>query len=171
MRPIHLAAAAAALLLAPGVAPAQDRAPCGPDLVCASDPDTVMHAMEKAGLKPTRSADNEGDPVISSEEAAYPFDVYFYGCEQHKHCDSLRFQVTFRKDADNTAALANKWNLGKRFLQASVPADGRFVVAYDVGTIGGVNQRNFADTLDWWQSMLGELGDFFAAELKLKPKG
>jgi len=56
-------------------------------------------------------------------------------------------------------------------MQASVPADGRFVVAYDVGTIGGVNQRNFADTLDWWQSMLGELGDFFRDELKLKPKG
>lgn len=171
MRPIHLAAAAAALLLVPGVAAAQDRAPCGAGLVCASDPDSVMRAMEKAGLKPKKLADNQGDPMIESEEAAYRFDVYFYGCEQHRNCDSLRFEVSFSKGTENTPELANKWNAGKRFLQASVPADGRFVVAYDVATIGGVNDRNFADVLDWWQSMLGELGEFFQKELDLKPKG
>lgn len=171
MRVIHLAAGAAALLLAPGIAHAQDRAPCGTDLICASEPDTVTHALEKAGLKVTRSADNQGDPMLTATGATYEFDVYFYGCEQHKHCDSLRFQVAFQKDGENTPELANKWNVGKRFMQASVPADGRFIVAYDVGTIGGVNQRNFADTIDWWQSMLSELGDFFQEELKPKPKG
>lgn len=169
MRSIHLAAAIAALFLAAGAVQAQDRDPCGAGLVCASDPDSVMRAMEKAGLKPKKSVDNQGDPMIESAEAAYHFDVYFYGCEQHKNCDSLRFQVAFTKEAENTTELANKWNAAKRFLQASVPADGRFVVAYDVATIGGVNERNFADILDWWQSMLGELGEFFQKELKLKP--
>jgi hypothetical protein len=171
MRPIHLAAAAAALLLAPGVAQAQDRGPCVAGMVCASDPASVMRAMEKAGLKPRKLVDNQGDPLISSSEAAYAFEVYFYGCEQHRNCDSLRFEVSFKQGAENTPELANKWNMGKRFLQASVPADGRFVVAYDVATIGGINERNFADVLDWWQSMLGELGDFFRTELDLKPKG
>lgn len=169
MRPIHLAAAAAALLLAPNIARAQDRAPCGAAMVCASDPDSVMRAMEKAGLKPHKIVDNQGDPMIESDEAAYHFDVYFYGCEQHQHCDSLRFQSAFRKEDENTAELANKWNAGKRFLQASVTADGRFVVAYDLATIGGVTERNFGDVLDWWQSMLGELGEFFQKELNLKP--
>jgi len=170
MRPIRLAAIAAALFLAGGVAQAQDRAACGAGMVCASDPDSVMRAMEKAGLKPKKSADNEGDPMIESEEGVYHFDVYFYGCEQHRNCDSLRLQVAFRKDPENTLALANKWNANKRFLQASVPDDGRFVVAYDVATIGGVGEKNFADVLDWWQSMLGELGEFFQKELNLKPK-
>jgi hypothetical protein len=170
MRPIHLAAAAAALL-APGIAQAQDRAPCGAGMVCASDPATVLHALEKAGLKPVQATDNQGDPVIFSDAAAYPFDVYFYGCEQHRHCDSLRFQVTFRKGAENTAALANTWNVANRFLQAAATPDGRLVVAYDLGTIGGINQRNFADAIDWWQSMLEELGDFFQKQLDLKPKG
>lgn len=171
MRPIHLAAAAAALLLVPGIAQAQDRAPCGAGMVCASDPDSVMRAMEKAGLKPTRGTDGQGDPMLSSAESAYQFDVYFYGCERHQHCDSLRFQVPFRKEAGVTTELANKWNAGNRFLQASISDDGRLVVAYDVATIGGMNERNFADVLDWWQSMLGELGDFFQAELKPASKG
>lgn len=170
MRTIRLAAAAASLFLVAGTGHAQDRAACGAGLVCASDPDSVMRAMEKAGLKPKKSVDNDGDPMIESEDASYHFDVYFYGCEQHKNCDSLRFQVAFKKEPENTLALANKWNASKRFLQASVPDDGRFVVAYDVATIGGVTERNFADVLDWWQSMLGELGEFFQKELDLKPK-
>lgn len=171
MRPIRLAAIAVALVLASGIAQAQDRVACGAGLVCASDPDSVMRAMEKAGLNPKKLADNDGDPMIESEGSVYHFDVYFYGCEQHRNCDSLRLQVAFRKDPENTLELANKWNANKRFLQASVPADGRFVVAYDVATIGGVTEKNFADVLDWWQSMLGELGEFFQKELNLKPKG
>ncbi len=171
MRAIHLAAATVALFLVPGAVQAQDRTPCGAGMVCAGDPDSVMRAMEKAGLKPHKIVDNQGDPMIESDEAAYHFDVYFYGCEQHQHCDSLRFQVDFKQGPENTAELANKWNTGKRFLQASISPDGRFVVAYDVATIGGLTERNFADVLDWWQSMLGELGEFFQAELHLKPKG
>jgi hypothetical protein len=170
MRIVHLAAAVAALLVTTGVAQAQDRKPCGEALVCASDPATVMRAMEKAGLKPKQTVDKQGDPMIESDEAAYHFDVYFYGCEQNRNCDSLRFEVVFKKEDENTADLANRWNRGKRFLQASVPEDGRFVVAYDVATIGGLTDRNFADVLDWWSSMLGELGEFFQKELDIKPK-
>jgi hypothetical protein len=170
MRIVYLAAAAAALLVTTGAAQAQDRKPCGEGLVCASDPATVMRAMEKAGLKPKQTVDKQGDPMIESDEAAYHFDVYFYGCEQNKNCDSLRFEVAFKKEAENSADLANRWNRSKRFLQASVPEDGRFLVAYDVATIGGLNERNFADVLDWWSSMLGELGEFFQKELDLKSK-
>jgi hypothetical protein len=166
MRSILLAACAAALFLGAVAAQAQDRSACGAVLVCASNPDTIMRAMDKAGLKPKLSTDNSGDPMIESDEASYHFDVYFYGCERHKNCDSLRFEVAFRKEPDNTLELANKWNAGKRFLQASVKPDGKLVVSYDVATIGGLTERNMADVLDWWKSQLEELGDFFRQELK-----
>jgi hypothetical protein len=169
MRPISLVAALAALLVLPGTALAQDRDPCGAGLVCASAPDTVIHAMEKAGLKPKKSVDTDGDPMIESDEGTYHFDVYFYGCEQHTHCDSLRFEVIFRKDPENTLELVNKWNAEHRFLQAAVKADGRLVVSYDFATIGGATDRNFADVLDWWKSQLEELGAFFQKELPPPP--
>jgi len=123
--------------------------------------------MEKAGYKPKLGTDNDGDPMIESAEAAYRFTVYFYGCENHVNCDSLRFEVLFEKAPENTPELANKWNQRKRFLQAYVRADEQFGTAYDVATIGGLNQRNFADVLDWWASQLDELGRFFKAELNL----
>jgi hypothetical protein len=157
-------AAAALFLAAPAFA--QDRAACGAGLVCASDPASVMAAMTRANLKPKLAKESNGDPLIESEDAAaYHFHVYFYGCEKAKNCDSLRFEVIFEKDEGGTPELANKWNAGHRFVQASVKDDGRFVMAYDVPTIGGVNERNFTDVLDWWGSMLGEAADFFTREL------
>jgi hypothetical protein len=154
----------ASCLILAGAAQAQDRDPCGAGLVCASNPATVMQAMEKAGFEPKMTKDDSGDPMIESDEAAYHFDVYFYGCEKGKNCDSLRFEVLFKEEDDNTLELANGWNKKKRFLQASIK-DGRFVAAYDLATIGGVNQRNFADVLDWWKSMLGDLATYFKETL------
>lgn len=168
MRLIRWAAVAAAVFLGAGAASAQDRDPCGANMVCASDPQTVVAALHKAGYQAKLSADNVGDPMIESK-ANYRFDVYFYGCEQKKNCDSLRFEVIFMKEPENTAALANKWNAGKRFLYMAVKDDGRLTVAYDLATIGGVNQRNFADVLDWWGAMLEDLNEFFEKELPPAP--
>ena len=152
---------------------AEDAKPCGAGLICASNPQTVMAALEKAGLKPKLSKDGEGDPMIESDESSYHFDVYFYGCVEHKNCDSLRFETLFEKAPENTPALADKWNSKKRFLQASVRNDQQFAVAYDVATIGGLNAANFADVIDWWNSQLNELATFFKEEVpaeKAKPK-
>jgi len=164
---IRLLAVAAMVSLGGWALPAaaQDRDPCGAEMVCASDPDTVFAAMERAHMEPSRTTDSAGDPMIESDAGPFHFDVYFYGCEQNRNCDSLRFEAVFAKGPENTLELANDWNASKRFLQASVKPDGRFAVAYDIGTIGGVNRRNFADHLDWWQSMLGELGSYFVERL------
>lgn len=175
MRNLMFAAAlAAGFGVLPAAAQEQEAAvqpPCGKDQICANAPQSVFAAMEKAGYKPKLTTDREGDPMIESDESVYHFDVYFYGCnKQHANCDSLRFEVLFEKAPENTPAFANKWNSGKRFLQAFIRDDGQMGLAYDVAMIGGLNQRNFSDVLDWWDSQLGELGKFFKTELNLPDK-
>lgn len=166
MRLIVMAAAAAMLAGWALPAAAQDRAPCGKDLVCASAPDTVLQAMLAANFHAKLAKDENDDPVVEVTGEPYRFDVYFYGCEQHRNCDSLRFEVSFAKEEQAGIALANEWNAGHRFLTAAVKENGGFILSYDIGMIGGTTKRNFADTLDWWNSMLGEAGDFFVKELK-----
>jgi len=70
-------------------------------------------------------------------------------------------QISFADDGTNTPELANKWNTKKRFLQMSVDDDKSLAVSMDVSTIGGLNIKNFADVIDWWSVMLGELNKFF----------
>jgi hypothetical protein len=157
---IALALAGGALFAVPALAVDPD--PCGANMVCASNPQTIVDALQSAGYKAKLGkSDTTGNPRIESAASGYNFNVYFYECEKNAKCGSIQFLITFADDGTNTAELANKWNNAKRFLQMSVDDDKSLAVSMDVSTLGGLNQKNFADVIDWWSVMLGELAKFF----------
>jgi hypothetical protein len=144
---------------------ASDPDPCGVNLVCASSPPSIVKALQAAGYQASLGkSEKTGNPKIDSAASGYKFTVFFYECEKAVKCGSIQFQVSFADDGTNTAVLANKWNSTKRFLQMSVDDDKALAASMDVATIGGLNQKNFADVLDWWSTMLGELNKFFKAQ-------
>lgn len=144
---------------------AADPAPCGPGMVCASNPSSIVKALQAAGYQAALGkSEKTGNPKIDSAASGYKFAIFFYECEQNVKCGSLQFLISFSDDATNTPDLANKWNKEKRFIQMSVDDDKSLGASMDVATIGGLNQKNFADVLDWWSTMLGELNKFFKAQ-------
>lgn len=144
------------------VAMAADSDPCGTAMVCASKPQSIVEALQSAGYKAVLSkSESTGNPKIESAASGYNYSIFFYECEEHARCGSLQFQINFEDDGGNTPELANKWNKDKRFAQMSVWDDKSLAVAYDVSTVGGLNQKNFADVIDWWAVMLGEASKFF----------
>jgi hypothetical protein len=162
LRPVLLAVAACGLSSGwSGTARAVDKEACGAAMVCASDPGTVVDALMAAGYKAKLTKDAQGDPKIESAASGYNFSIYFYDCEESKNCAALQFQVSFADDGKNTLDLANRWNANKRFMQMSVTEDKGLRVCYDITTVGGLNQKNFADVVDWWAVMLNELNGFF----------
>lgn len=157
-----LAAGMAVLALAaPSAAGAADKETCGAGMICASDPKTIADALMAAGYKAKIGKDSQGDPQIESAASGYNFTVYFYDCEEAKNCAAIQFQVSFSDDGKNTVELANNWNRSKRFMQMAVQEDKGLRVCYDLTTVGGLNQKNFADVVDWWSVMLSELNVFF----------
>jgi Putative bacterial sensory transduction regulator len=148
---------------------AVDKEPCGAGLICASKPETVVSALQDAGYKAKLSKDNGGDPMVTSSAAGYDFDIFFYGCVENKQCDSLQMKISFVKDPANTPALADKWNNKWRFSQSYINGKGLFVTAYDVTTVGGLTNANFASMIDWWSITLGNLKTFFDENLPPKP--
>jgi len=142
-------------------AAAVDKDLCPPDLICASQPETIVKALRDAGYQAKLGKDKQNDPMITSAAAGYSFDILFYGCELAVRCDSLQFYVSFSDDGGNTLELANKWNKTNRFSQAAISDKKSFIFNYDVSTVGGLNAKNFADVIDWWADRLGELNSFF----------
>ncbi len=143
-------------------AQAADKEPCGKAMVCASDPQSVVSAIQAAGYKAVlKNSKTTGNPMIDSAAAGYNYSIFFYECEEKKDCASLQFSISFADDGANTPELANLWNKTKRFSQMAVDDDKSLSFSYDVTTLGGLNQKNFADVVDWWATMLGELGRFF----------
>jgi hypothetical protein len=162
MRRLPLCIAAVVLASAgANAAYSKDTEPCVTGMVCASDPQTIVNALQEEGYKAKLGTDAEGDPIVTSAASGYDFDILFYDCENHEQCASIQFRVSFSKDADNTPELANKWNLDSRVIQLAATSDQQLRGNYDVTTIGGINKRNFADILTWWQDTLGELRKFF----------
>lgn len=154
-----------ATMAVPISAEAKDPAVCKAGLVCASDPQTVINALQAQGYKAKLDVDDQGDPDVVSAASGYNFDVLFYGCVEHKQCDSLQFRVTFTKDPSNTLKLVNTWNLDKRFGQMSLRNDGSIALNQDITTVGGLTKENFDDAIDWWNSVLGALPKFFDENL------
>lgn len=142
--------------------PAMADEPCGKDQVCASRPQSVVDALQAAGYKASLTKSKAtGNPMIESAASGYNYSIFFYECEKNANCGSLQFQISFEDDGTNTPELANRWNRDKRFGQMSVSDEKTLALAYDVTTVGGLNQKNFADVIDWWSVMLGEAGKFF----------
>lgn len=149
--------------------PAQAQSRCGTGLVCASEPQSVVSALQKLGYKAALGqSETSGNPKIDSAASGYDFTIYFYDCAAPKGCGSLGFTVVFEDDGTNTAKLANAWNKDNRFSQMAVNDNGTLAFTYDVTTVGGLNQANFADVVDWWQVMLGKVRGFFGEHQQKK---
>ena len=157
-----LAALAALVSLTSAQARAAD---CPAALICASNPAGIVSSLQAQGYKAgLGKSESTGNPKISSGAAGYDYTIFFYGCEKGAECTSLGFSITFADDGGNSVGLANEWNKDKRFSAMSYDeSDKTLMMTYDVTTIGGLNQVNFADTVDWWQTMLGQARTFFDA--------
>jgi hypothetical protein len=162
MRLVTFFAAGLFTLLA-SASPALAAVACPSGSVCASRPGEVAGALGEIGYKANlRKSEIDGDPVIDSAASGYKYTIYFYGCENNLNCTSLQLRVSFAQDGGNSAALANEWNVKKRFSTMSFdPKDGALAISYDVTTVGGLSNANFADVIDWWQTMMGEANKFF----------
>lgn len=152
---MRLMVAATALAVAMPAA-AQDK------LFDATDPAQIVEAMKEAGFKAELKTNDQGEPFIKSAANGSPFSVEFYGCEGQKGCQSFQFYSWYKKDPLYTLELVSEWNKLKRFLKLRIDQDGDLALSMDVSAVGKMTQANFADWIDWYQVMDGELDKFLS---------
>lgn len=148
MRIAPLALALALALADAPAAPAQT--------LDASSPWKLGEVMKAAGYRATLESDNAGNPVIRSGTGGVNFSIYFYGCRDGQNCRSIQFSSGFKLREPVEPALMNDWNGRKRFARGWADADGNTFLRLDMNLVGGVTEKNFADTLDLWSILLGD---------------
>ncbi|WP_176484529.1 YbjN domain-containing protein [Sphingomonas spermidinifaciens] len=132
-------------------------------LIDATDPAVIARAMQAEGYKAELTTNKQGEPVIKSGANGDNFTVEFYGCKGVTGCTSFQFFSWYKKEANFTPTLANEWNASKRFIKAAIDKDGDLSIYMDVTGVGKMTQANFADALDWFAVMQGEVQKFLAA--------
>lgn len=128
-------------------------------LIDMSTAANVAAALQEAGYKAVIKTGDDGDPYISSAANGEEFTVDFYDCKD-KHCTSISLSSWYKPDPLWTAALTNEWNAQKRFLRIGVDEKGKLREYIDISTVGKMTQANFADMINWYESMDAELARF-----------
>jgi hypothetical protein len=141
-------------------------------LVDIRQPAAVTKAMQDAGYRATLKRTKDGEPYIDSAANGSNFTVHFYGCKDEKDCGSLQFFAWYKKEPWYSLDLVNRWNADKRFLKVAIDKDGDLSTYLDVAAVGQTTAENFADWIDWWSTMSGELFTFLDKEkAAAKPGG
>jgi hypothetical protein len=155
---------AALAALAPLPAMAQAQTPALDRIIDIAQPDVVVQALQEAGYKAQLKVPLDDQPYIESAANGSPFTVQFYGCKLGRDCTSLDFYAWYTKTPTFTADFANRWNTTKRFVSVAIDKDGNLTLDQYLSTVGKTTYANFADDIDWWSQMNGELDKFIDEE-------
>ena len=150
MKYLSVSVALATLLLA---------APAIAQQVTASNPQTIIDAMQAEGYQAKVGTDKEGDPMVSGKSSGSSFDIYFYGCEKHSNCTSIQFVTYYEMSENDRPSLQklNDWNAKERFASASLDSDKDPWLRMDVYTgPGGISMAAFRGNLDLWTSQMAD---------------
>jgi hypothetical protein len=123
-------------------------------------PGVVADALREAGFKAEMKTNAKGEPYIESSANGSSFTIEFYNCTGLVDCTSYQFASWYKADPRFTPAFANEWNLGKRFLKIAVDKDGNLDEYMDFTATGKTTYANFADIVDWYQTMDASLAKF-----------
>ncbi|MEP5759730.1 MAG: YbjN domain-containing protein [Litoreibacter sp.] len=109
-----IAFSAAALLAATPYAP-QRQAQIIPAVkqVSASDPETIVAALQKFGYNAVLETDVDGDPMVFSKAAGTIFSIRFYGCKQNSGCKDLQFNSGYDLPDGVSVQRIEQWNSTK----------------------------------------------------------
>ncbi len=125
----------------------------------------VQHLFERKGMEvkiDPSDGNGEGEYVVSKFDNI-SFWIHFTACDDDgTDCEIIVFDAGFSYNDNNkrpSSDAINEWNeyhLGKAGLDKS----GNPYINIEVNVVGGITRANLEDTLDWWESTLGEFTDY-----------
>jgi len=133
------------------------------ELLDLRQPSVVANALRDAGYKAELKTNAKGEPYIESSANGSSFTIEFYNCTGLVDCTSYQFASWYKPEPLFTPAFANEWNLTKRFLKVAVDKDGNLNEYMDFTATGKTTFANFADIVDWYQTMDATLTEFIKA--------
>lgn len=148
------AIATAALFLAATPAAAQ---------TMLAEPGAVSEVLRAKGMATELKTDSDGDPRITATFSGKKFLVYFYGCKNHRDCETVQFYTAYSNSKADLASL-NTWNRTNRFGRAYLDTQGDPCIVMDVDMTGGIPRALFEDNLEYWTSVVPQFQKYVLPE-------
>ena len=121
----------------------------------ASEPQSIVAALQAAGYAAQLDQPADGDPKIRSKSSGSSFTIFFYNCEKHRNCTTIQFYAGYDTKTAPTLEVINSWNREKRFARAYLDKSSDPVIEMDLDLdSGGMTRALFTDNLDTWTSLM-----------------
>ena len=127
--------------------------------VSASDPNSVVTALQNQGYEASLSEDAYGDPIIYSGTGGVEFQIQFYGCEGGRNCQDIMFHAGFSLNENFTLSSANDWNTKKLVGKVHVDDVQDPIILHFVAGVDGMSSSSFARLMKRWNTALSEFTD------------
>lgn len=125
--------------------------------VDASDPAKIATILQDLGFRAKLEMTANQTPRIESSSGGQFFYIYFVGCRDGANCKAINFSTYWIFDKKIPIETVNRWNLEKFVGKAFLDKDGDVFLQFFVNLDGGgVERKNFEDTMEWWQLALGQ---------------
>lgn len=124
-------------------------------MVTATNPQTLVDALQSGGYKAQLAKDDAGDPRINSAVGGTNFVIFFYGCAKNVNCKTVQFFAGFSDMSKITLEQMNSWNTDFRWGRAYKTKEGAVRLEMDVDLEdGGVSRALFLDNIEYWETTL-----------------
>jgi hypothetical protein len=132
-----------------------------------ANPTAISNILRANSLKVTADTDSGGDPRLTIDDDGTKYQVWFYGCTDHKECSSIQFYAGFT-GTKMTPDTLNIWNRKNRFGRAYIDSDGDPAIEMDVDLDkGGMSADLFQDNLEFWNTTMSNFSDYVFDEKSL----
>lgn len=129
------------------------------DIVDATNPDRLADVIRELGYKAVLTTDNTGDPMIRTSVSGTDSTILFFGCTDNADCKTLLFKVGYDLTDGTTLAVVNDWNAENLYGRAYLDDEDDPWIEMPVNLFEGVTRKNFEDTFDWWEVVVGQFED------------
>lgn len=122
--------------------------------VTASNPQSLVAALQSGGYRAELTKDSQGDPMIKSGASGSTVTILFYGCTKNVRCTNVQFYAGFN-DSKPSLDIINAWNRDHRYGRAYMDKVGDPVVEWDVDLDpDGVSRAVFVDNFKAFEGAL-----------------
>ncbi len=133
--------------------------------VTATDPQTIVRALQSAGYRAELTTDDVGDPLIRSASSGNAFVIFFHSCTDNRDCRTIQFFAGFSDPRKASLAAMNEWNTNNRFGRAYRTDNGSTHIQFDLDLDdGGMSEILFVDNLEYWVAIMDRFVEFIYAE-------
>jgi hypothetical protein len=124
------------------------------DKVYASNPISIVNALQDFGYKASVDVDTDGDPMVRSKAAGTNYSIRFYACKDNTACRDIQFSSGYDKENGVSAEVIADWNATKLVGPALRDNENDPFLKFFVAGVDAMSRDSFERIIFRWEEAL-----------------